>query len=179
MAARTGSLTRARALRTLESGHARVRALIDELPTRTLTVRGIGGGDWSPKDLIGHLASWEGYAVEALDAWEAGRAPAIDKALWSLGTNRVNQDAVARNARRSTAEVVRRADATHDQLVSRIRAMSDARWRRPGTSRGRKAVGERLGAILSGPGGPFAHADAHLKDLEAFVAARRAALSGR
>jgi hypothetical protein len=30
-------------------------------------------------------------------------------------------------------------------------------------------VGERLGGLLGGPAGPFRHAEAHLKDLEAFV----------
>jgi hypothetical protein len=47
--------------------------------------------------------------------------------------------------------------------------MSDARWRRPGTSRGHQRVGERLGGILGGPSGPSRHAEAHLRVLEAFV----------
>lgn len=166
--------TRAHAIRILEAGHTRVRSLIDELAPRAVTIRGLGGGDWSPKDLVGHLASWEEYALEALEAWDEGHGPAIDKALWSSSTNAVNRAAVARKARWSAPEVIRRADATHAELMARLRAMSDARWRRPGTPRGRKAVGVRLGGILAGRRGePFMHANAHLKDLTEFVAAHR------
>ena len=166
--------TRVGAIRILEAGHTQVRALIDELTLPQIRTRGLGGGTWSPKDLVGHLASWEEYALEALDAWEAGHGPAIDTNLWSSGTNAVNRDAVARKARLSAPEVIRRADATHAELMARLRAMSNARWRRPGTSRGRTPVGVRLGGILAGRRGePFTHANAHLKDLRAFVADRR------
>ena len=168
------ALTRARAIRILDTGHVQVRALIDELTPRAIRTTGLGGGAWSPKDLVGHLASWEEYALEALDAWEAGRGPAIDRSRSVHRTNAVNRDAVARKARLSAPEVIRRADATHAELMARLGAMSNARWRQPGTSRGRTSVGVRLGGILAGRGGePFTHADAHLKDLRAFVAERR------
>jgi hypothetical protein len=161
--------TRRRAIAILDEGHVAVRTLIAALPRRAFTKAGLGGGTWSPKDLLGHLASWEEYALEALQAWDAGRGPAIDRIVWSSSTAAINADAVARKARLSSPEVIRRADATHADLIARLLAMSDAAWRRPGTSRGRKAVADRLGGILGGPGGPFRHADAHLKDLRAFV----------
>lgn len=168
------TLSRTRALTILRDGQAEVRELIAQLPPRAVTAAGLGSGTWSPKDLIGHLASWEAYALEALDAWERGEGVPIDKELWSKGTSRVNIEAVARKSRLSVAEMTRRADATHAELLDRIAAMSDARWRRPGTKRARTAVGERLGRILWGPPGPFRHADAHLGDLRAFVDAHPA-----
>ena len=174
MADATKTPSRAQALRILQEGHSAVRDLIDQLPRRAVTTPGLGGGDWSPKDLIGHLASWEDRAVAALQAWDEGHGPAFDKELWSKSTATINREAVERTARLSAPEVIRRADATHEELLRRIRALSDARWRRPGTTRGRTAVGARLGGILGGPGGFFRHADAHLKDLRAFVEAHRA-----
>jgi hypothetical protein len=163
--------TRAAALRIIESGHREVRGLVARLPRRAVTTPGLGGGTWSPKDLLGHLAAWEARAVEAMRAWDEGHGPAFEKELWSKSTNRINQESVERTAKLSTPEIVRRADATHEELVRRIEAMSDLRWKRPGTPRGRTPVGERLGGILSGPGGAFRHADAHLPDLRAFVEA--------
>jgi hypothetical protein len=156
-------------MKILEDGHVRTRGLLDMLSPRALTTPGLGGGTWSPKDLMGHLESWEEYALESLDAWDEGHGPAIDKVLWSSSTSKVNADAVERKAGRSAAEMRRRADATHRELMARLEAMSDARWRRPGTSRGRKTVGQRLGGLLAGPKGDFRHAEAHLDDLRDFV----------
>lgn len=161
--------TRRRAIRILEEGHAAVHELLDRLPPRALSRPGLGGGDWSPKDLVGHLESWEEYAIDALDAWAVGKGVPIDGELWSKGTSRVNVEAVARKASRSAREMGRHAERTHAELIRRLEAMSDVRWKAPGTPRGRKSVGARLGGILGGPEGDFRHAEAHLKDLRAFV----------
>ena len=161
--------SRRRAIRILDDGRAAVNDLLDRLPTRALSRPGLGGGDWSPKDLVGHLESWEEYAIEALDAWAAGRGVPIDREVWSRGTSTVNVEAVARKASRSAAEMRRRAERTHAELIRRVEAMTDARWRAPGTPRARTPAGARLGGILGGPSGDFRHAEAHLKDLRAFV----------
>jgi hypothetical protein len=162
--------TRRQAIAILDRGDAEVRALIAQLPRRFLTRPGLGGGAWSPNDLISHLASWEEFAIAALDAWDEGHGPAFEKELWSKGTAAVNRAAHERKAGLSAPEAFRRAEATHRDLIARIEALSDHRWRRPATSRARKPMGERLGGILGGPKGGFRHAEAHLKDLRAFVA---------
>ncbi len=75
--------TKRQVLATLERGDREVRALLDRIPAKDLRRTGIGGGDWSPVDLVAHLTSWERHAVEALAAWaEKERAP-IDRALQS------------------------------------------------------------------------------------------------
>jgi hypothetical protein len=60
-------------------------------------------------------------------------------------------------------------DNVHGELIRAIRTMPEARWENPATPRGRKSLGHRMGQLLSGRE-PFAHAEAHVKDLEAFVA---------
>lgn len=134
---------------------------------------GVGGGTWSPKDLIGHLASWEGYALDALAAWDRDERAPIDDLQFTLSTSALNDQAVRRKAGWSFAKVRHDADRTHEELLTAIRTMSDARWRGPVTSRGRKPLGTRLGAILQGSGGaPYAHDAAHVKSLSSFVAER-------
>ena len=62
--------TKRAAITIIERGQREVTALIDALAPRAMTVTtGIGGGAWSPADLIGHLAAWEGFALDALHAW--------------------------------------------------------------------------------------------------------------
>jgi hypothetical protein len=165
--------TRKQAIRTLEEGRARIEELLDRLPKAAMTTRGLGGGTWSPKDLIGHLASWEEQALDALAAWDRDERAPIDELQYTLSTSSINDQAVVRKATWSLAKVRREADLTHEELLGAIRTMSDARWNRPATSRGRKPLGARLGSLLVGRG-PFGHDAAHLKSLEAFVRTRAA-----
>jgi hypothetical protein len=167
-----GPLTRAQAVRVLEEGRARIEELLDRLPPSAWATSGLGGGVWTPKDLLGHLASWEEFALDALAAWDRGERAPIDDLQFTLSTSRINDQAVARKASWSPSRVRRDADRTREELVAAIRGMSDARWRGPVTARGRRPLGARLGAILVGPGGAaFAHDGSHLKSLAAFVAA--------
>jgi hypothetical protein len=157
------------AIELLRSERAAVMMLDGRLSPRARRIPGLGGGDWSPTDLLGHLASWEGYAVEALDAWERDEGAPIDRALYDRGVNAVNAEAIGRWSRLSAPETRRRAERIHAELLGRLDVMSDARWRARVTSRGRKSVGARLGSILGGPAGPFFHDRAHLRSLERFV----------
>jgi hypothetical protein len=163
-----GTPSRRRAIGILDEGMREVFALYDRLPPRARTTPGLGGGEWSPKDLLGHLESWQEYALEALDAWAEGHGPAIDAVIWSTSTSTLNRDAVTRKSSRRAADQRRRAESTHERLLARLDVFGDARWKRPGTERGRTPAGKRLGDLLGGPPGPFGHAQAHLPQLRAF-----------
>ena len=161
--------TRRSAIRILEQDRARTIELLERLPRHAVTTPGLGGGEWSPKDLIGHLASWEEDALDALHAWGSGERPAIDELLFTVGTNRINRQNVERKASWSVAKVRREADRMHAELVDALRDLTDARWRKPATPRGRRPLGRRLGGILGGPAGLFRHDAAHHPSFAAFV----------
>ncbi|HEU4356746.1 MAG TPA: DinB family protein [Actinomycetota bacterium] len=160
--------TRHEAIHVLEAGRARIEELLDRLPSKEMTTQGLGGGTWSPKDLIGHLASWEEYALDALAAWERDERAPIDELQFTLSTSRINDQAVQRKAGWSVARVRRDAERTHRELVEAVAGMSDARWNAPTTTRGRKPLGARVGAIVGGAH-LFDHDASHLKSLAAFV----------
>jgi hypothetical protein len=160
------------ALDLLAGQRAELDALLARLPPRELTRAGLGGGEWSPKDLLGHLAAWERFALDAVAAWERGERAPIDMVIWSRSTSAINADAVAAVAHLSWARTRREADATRAELVALIETMSDRRWRTPATPRARSALGMRIGQLLSGSKGPFTHDMAHLKDLRGLVEER-------
>jgi Mycothiol maleylpyruvate isomerase N-terminal domain len=160
--------TKREALTIVERGHREVVRLIGDLPSKALTRTGIGGGAWSPADLVGHLAAWEGFALGALNAWERRARAPIDIALDERGLNGVNADALAEATSLKPSALVRRSLGTHAALVAAVRAVPADRWIKPPFTRGRP-LGLRVGSILGGPGGPYRHADAHLPDLRAFV----------
>jgi len=161
--------TKREALTILERGHRDVSRLIERLAPGTLSTTGIGGGAWSPADLLGHLAAWEGFALDALHAWDRRERAPIDVALDARGLNGVNADALSAASERTAAHRRTGYLDGHAALVAAVRAVPADRWIEPPFSRGRP-LGLRLGSILGGPGGPYRHADAHLPDLRAFVA---------
>ena len=138
-------IPRDEAVRILRDGRAEVVALLDRLPVRAVSRSGLGGGTWSPKDLIGHLESWEEHALRALEAWSRGEPAPIDRALRADGLTKVNRAEVAWKAKRSAQMALDRAAWTHARLLSVIEEMPDARWRVPATSRARVPLGHRLG----------------------------------
>ena len=159
------------AIRILERERARTNDLLEALPRSAMTRTGLGGGTWSPKDLIGHLATWEEFALDALAAWERGERAPIDDLAYTVSTSKINDQAVRRKASWTLAKVRRESERTHRELLDAISALSDERWRAPVTPRGRSQLGKRLGAILGGPGGGFHHDAGHHKSLAAFVSA--------
>lgn len=162
-------ITRQEAIDALESGHGRIRRLLKRIPPHRMARPGVGGGDWSPKDLVGHLCFWEENALEALAAWNAGERAPIDREIYTRSIGTINEAGVRKRSRHTLARVMRDWDNVHGRLIRAIRTMPDARWENPATPRSRKALGHRMGQLLVGPG-PFQHADAHVKDLEMFVA---------
>ena len=162
--------TRTEAIRILERDRRTTLGLLERLPARAITTRGLGGGDWSPKDLIGHLESWEQHALDALEAWARGEPAPSDVALRSAGLKGLNRAEVERKSRWSAARSFRSASDTHGRIVAAIRSLPDDRWLAPATRRARRPLGRSVGGILGGPTGPFRHDAAHHPDLREFVA---------
>jgi hypothetical protein len=146
-----------------------VTALLDRLPSNALSRPGLGGGTWAPKDLIGHLESWEEHALGALDAWSRGEVAPIDRDIRALGLNAVNAREVQRKSARTGRSARTSVDATFARLIEQIGAIPRERWQAPPTSRAQRSLGISVGRILAGPKGPFTHDQAHLPDLRAFV----------
>jgi DinB family protein len=159
------TVSRAEAIGRLESGHARIETLLVSVPVGARTAPGLGGGTWTPKDLVGHLASWEERALEALEAWSRGEPAPIDRLFRSRSLSALNAGWVDEKAPWTWGRARRQAAGVHTRVVTAILELPDTRWTAPATPRGRKPLGDRLGSILGGPAGPFMHADAHVESL--------------
>ncbi len=165
----TATISKAQAIRVLEREHRRVAELVDGVPEEYLErPRTIGDGEWSTRDLLGHLTFWMRNALDALDAWERNAPAPIDQAFRTSSLTQINERAVLERRRRSYREIRAEFDAVQEELIARIRRTPPTRWNAPPTSRARRALGDALGRILVGRGA-FAHASAHLPDLERFV----------
>jgi hypothetical protein len=169
------SITREGALATLEDGQARVESLVaqlsDQEAARPAT---IGGGDWSAKDLMGHLARWNEIAIEALASWRNAERPGIED-VWGDGVDQLNAENYERSKADSTGHARERLRHSHAALVGAIREMDNVEWhsKAPYRTERRAWLGMMLGSITGAPGRAFGHAFAHLPDLEQYVAALR------
>jgi hypothetical protein len=176
--------TREEALATLRDGQARIDELLGPLSEEELTKPAtIGDGDWSAKDLIGHLSSWEELALRALKEFRAGQVPWVETPegpFSAPATGKVdafNAEAVART-RTQTLEAVRRlARNSHHELIESIERISYEEWTSRAfyetPNRRRRRLSTLLGSILAAPQQPFGHAFAHVPDLEAYVVSLR------
>ncbi len=162
------AVSREDAIGAVAEGHRSVQELLDRLEEEAFVRRGtIGGGEWSAKDLAGHLADWEEYALRTLDEWRSGLRPWFE----DVEADPVNDAAIVRHIDESTAQVRRRFTELHERLRSALTDMSEDEWSAPTfyeTER-RRTLGELLGAVLGGPDGAFRHAGAHLGALRDYV----------
>ena len=164
--------TKRRALAMLERGRATTDGLLARIPPRDVATTGLGGGAWSARDLIGHLASWEEYALDAMRAGQRGDRAEIDRLWVTVSTAKLNAANIDRKAAWPLAQLRRESSKTHDELLAAIRATSETAWRSPATARARQPLGVRIGGILGGPRGPFRHDEAHHESLRSFLAER-------
>jgi len=158
------------AIRLAREDRERTNALLASIDPSAFETTGLGGGTWSPKDLVGHLETWEENALAALDAWQTGDVAPIVADLQALGTDEFNKRAVERKAPMSADETRSSAAATHARMLERFGALSDGRWSSKPIESDDATVGTRLGSTLGGELGLFRHDPDHWPDLEAFAA---------
>lgn len=157
------------AIRLAREDRERTNALLASIDPSAFEAPGLGGGAWSPKDLVGHLETWEENALDALDASDRGERAPVAAQLQALGTDEFNRRAVERKASTPSDVVRTSAAATHARLIERFTALSDERWSSAPVAGDDGTVGAQLGRILGGELGPFRHDPDHWNDLEAFA----------
>jgi hypothetical protein len=165
--------TRAEAIALLKEGQAKLDALFARLSGEAMErPKAIGGGDWSAKDLLGHVAFWEELAVDLIAAQRAGTPPRVAAIFGGDGAvDRANAEDQARNATLPLAAVRERAATAHRQLLEGIRSLTDEEWTaQPSFETPRpRPLSEALGGVTGAQDRPFGHAWAHLEELEAYV----------
>lgn len=111
-----------RVLRTLEAAFAALQAAYEGLPDAALLAPGVAG-DWSLKDVLAHVHTWEEEALAQLPVIAAGGTPPRYAATG--GIDAFNARMHERNRELPLAEVQRRLADSHGRLVALVR---DAPW---------------------------------------------------
>jgi hypothetical protein len=168
--------TRHRAIEVMAWCRGEIEGLIAGVADERLVEPSVlGGGSWSIKDLIGHLATHEETALSVLRAGSTERfltdQPSGEPSY--LSVDAFNDHHVDRKGSWSLDEVRDDAASIRAQLLAEIEATTDERWQgRIQVVTGRSALGLVLGKILNGGRfGYFTHDLAHHYDLRRSVKA--------
>lgn len=167
-------ISRDDAVGTLDEGHSAITDLADQLSDEDFTRPAtIGGGEWSARDLVSHVTTWEEVALEALHQWRAGQTPTVETETFAAphGVDEFNARTVDAKRALSSTEVREAAERVHEAVVRELREMSDDEWtaRAHYPTERRRHLFELLGGILGAHQRPFGHAFAHLDDLRTYV----------
>ncbi len=168
-------ISRIEAIATLQRQRLETLALIEQLPVEACSISGLGGGDWSPKDLLGHLESWEQHVLNAMYAWVTGQTAPIHIALSTDGLDAINAAEYTRRVNRTYAEQHESSIETHQRLLETLEAVDDRAWGAPPNAGSEQTMGQLIGSILESDTGPFTHDLAHRAELESFVSEHTAA----
>src|SRR6266508_1509600 len=170
-----GQVSREEAVATLAAGRERLLALLGRLGEDERERRGtIGGGDWSAKDLLGHVAYWQELALDSLAAWRRGEVPWAEAEVFR-GPDGAEHAPNAADVERKRAlpyeEVLEVHERTFRALIVEFHGLDDETWwsKAPYPAERRNRLGTMLGAVLGSDRGPFTHAEIHDDDLAAYV----------
>lgn len=83
------------AIDVLRYGHATVLETIERVPDDAWDAPG-AAGDWSPKDVLGHLAAFELLLVEVLESLDGGASMPLAEAMNEQGGDAWNESQSAR-----------------------------------------------------------------------------------
>src|SRR5262245_28691921 len=122
------STHKARLLTKLAAGWAAFQESYAGLSRSRLTERGVTG-DWSVKDILAHVTTWEGEALKHLPVILAGGRPPRYVVQYG-GIDAFNARMTREKRRLALVEVLRQLDRTHGRLVRFVRRIPDVRFAR-------------------------------------------------
>lgn len=162
--------TRAELLAAMQAGYEKFNALLAPLNEAQLTEPG-ASDDWSIKDILVHLATWQGRAAQALEAAKRGEQPQFDTPINTPEEmNRFNDATFAANRARSLAEVEQDFRTSYQRLFASVEALGEADLFEPGHF----AWMEGDALWKKAEGDTFGHYDEHAPPIEAWLARRNA-----
>jgi hypothetical protein len=114
-------------LSKIETAHSEWQSLIAEVDQARLSEPGVTG-DWSVKDLVAHVSSWQQRVLDRMDADTTG-AP-IEFAGRDL--EEINVALYDRNRDRPLDDVLSEAEETYSRFMERVRGLSEQQLFEPG-----------------------------------------------
>jgi uncharacterized protein (TIGR03083 family) len=108
-------------LETIQKEREAFEACFADLTPEQMTPPGVMG-EWSVKDILGHIATWEAWLVTLLYSIERGVTPKLPR---SSDVDKINAQSVAEQRDRPLERVLADFQAVHAQLLKRLGAVKE------------------------------------------------------
>ncbi len=119
------SMSRASLLQQIEVSWNALYSYVTSLTEQQLTQPTDAAG-WTVKDHVVHLLEWERAELELLDGKLKRETLAIDPAAWQQGDDAINAVMQQRYHTLPAADVLQTFQRTHDHLMQKLTAMTEA-----------------------------------------------------
>ena len=148
-------------LRRLDAEHGRLQAVIASLTAEEMQQAGVVG-DWSLKDLIGHLIPHQQFALQELEHALRGEPFAVA----SNSADTTNERAVIEGRQQSLTQVLAAWNQSYGEVISAVESLPDAAFDPAGPVV--RALGDTIDGALAN--NTYAHYAEHLPEIEAWIA---------
>ncbi|HST03929.1 MAG TPA: DinB family protein [Chloroflexia bacterium] len=119
-------MTREQLLKKLDTTWAALKASYAGLSEAQMTEPGIVG-DWSVKDILAHVTTWEEEALKYLPLIIEGGKPPKYSVLYG-GLDAFNEQKSAQKRGLSLAEVLKQLDETHERLLYYVQRVPEEQF---------------------------------------------------
>jgi hypothetical protein len=158
--------TKAELLATMQHGYTTFEAFLAPLNAELMTTPNVSG-DWSIKDILVHLATWQRRAAQILEAAQHNEKPRLNPPVKTdEEMNQFNDATFAANRARSLPDVQQDFRAAYQELVVSVEALSEEDLFEPG--RFAWMQGNALWENVEG--NSFGHYDEHVAVIKAWLA---------
>jgi hypothetical protein len=113
-------------LKRLDKAWSELQDSFSGLPESKITQPGVAG-NWSVKDLLAHITTWEEEALKHLPEILKGIKPPLYSVTYG-GINAFNAKMTERKSGFSLSEVLRQFQATHRRLIHYIESAPEAQF---------------------------------------------------
>jgi uncharacterized protein (TIGR03083 family) len=153
-------MTKRELLEAIQKGRAELEAALDGLTPGQMTAPG-ASGEWSVKDILGHITMWESRLVTTLYAIERGATPKMFHTPAEV--DQANAESYAEQRDRPLERTLSDFHAAHAQLLKRLERVKEGDLTDP--KRFRWMEGEPLERLVASD--TFAHYAEHRPAIEA------------
>ena len=157
---------KAELLEKMRSGYAAFEALLGPLSKTQLTTPGVNG-DWSIKDMLAHIATWQARATQILEAALRNEKPQLDPPIQNdEDMNRFNDERFIANRPLPLDQVWRDFRASYQQCLTAVEALGEEDLFN--AERFAWMKGDALWRLVEGDS--FGHYDEHAPMIEKWLA---------